>query len=492
MKSRHLSTALAVFGLTIMLAGRAGASCIGFVLPPPCEAYWSAHAVFIGTVKKVSYSDIYQRGEGDSRRNYRRRITRFSVETAYKGVEGKVAEVVTEEQMWADDAPADGEERPPLLIHPPPTDCDYRFDEGETYFVYANLSSKKGGALNVPMNRTRKLEEAAADLKFVNELPRAAPTARIFGRIVRADQSVDLDDQKRLPLAGIKVTARSGRRTFEALTDARGNYELKDLPPGSYRVTPAYPAHLSAEDGSGLARVVARGCAELDFDTHSSVRLKGRVIDAEGRPLLGVKVGLIHAERTEIAREGLYASTGGGGDYVLTGIPAGRFLLFFDLPSAPAARSPYLPAERSPSPPRAYYPGVWSAAQATVITVAEGENLPAFDLQLLPPPADRAVEIVLTWPDGRPVGDAWVTLEDPDYDWEGSMTGAKKVDGQEGHYQATGFDGITYRARAHVNVNFGVGQMHAEPVKFTMREGAGPIKLVITSPGGLCPQCRRK
>ncbi|HEV2802023.1 MAG TPA: carboxypeptidase-like regulatory domain-containing protein [Pyrinomonadaceae bacterium] len=483
MKSRHFSTLLAVFALTIALAGRAEASCIGFVMEPPCQAYWSAHAVFVGTVKKVSYSATYQRGEGDSRRNYRRRITRFSVETAYKGVEGKVAEVVTEEQMWVPDAPADGEERTPLLLHPPPTDCDYRFDEGETYFVYANSVSERNGTLNVPQNRTRKLEEAAADLKFVNGLPRAAPTARIFGRIVRADLSVNLGDQKRLPLAGIKVTARSGKRTFEALTDAEGKYELKDLPPGSYQVTPTYPAHLSA-DRAARAQVVARGCAQLDFDTHSSVRLKGRVIDAEGRPLLGVEVGLIHAEATEVAREGLYTWTGGGGDYVLTGIPAGRFLLFFDLPSAPAARVPH--------PPRAYYPGVWSAAQGTVITVADGQNLPAFDLQLLPPPADRAVEIVLRWPDGRPVGGAWVTLEDPDYDWEGSIIGAKKVDGQEGHYQATGFDGITYWARAHVNVEGGGVQMHAEPVKFTLTEGAGPIKLVITEPGGHCPHYRRK
>jgi hypothetical protein len=206
------------------------------------------------------------------------------------------------------------------------------------------------------------------------------------------------------------------------------------------------------------------------------------VIDAEGRPLLGVKVGLMHAEATEVAREGLYNWTGGGGDYVLTGIPAGRFLLFFDLPSAPAARIPH--------PPRAYYPGVWSAAQATAITVTEGVNLPAYDLQLLPPPADRAVEIVVTWPDGRPVGDAWVTLEDPDYDWDGSRFSVKKVDGQEGRYQATGFDGITYWAHAHVNIEG--GQMHAEPVKFTLTEGAGPIKLVTASPGGHCPHYRRK
>jgi hypothetical protein len=34
--------------------------------------------------------------------------------------------------------------------------------------------------------------------------------------------------------------------------------------------------------------------------------------------------------------------------------------------------------------------------------------------------------------------------------------------------------------------------MHAEPVKFILREGAGPINLVIASPGGNCPHYRNK
>lgn len=480
MKSRHFSTLLAVFALTIALAGRAEAFCPFYDDAPPCQAYWSAQAVFVGTVKEEVYSDIYQRGEGDMRWNYRRRITRFSVETAYKGVKGKLAEVVNEEIMPTPVVLPNGEQE--MRTVGGYSDCDYRFDVGETYFIYANLSEEKDGTLVVGRNRTGKLEDAAADLKYVNELPRAAPTAKIFGRIVRTDLRVGKDKGGLLPLAGIKVTARSGKRTFEALTDARGKYELNNLPPGSYRVTPAYPAHLSATDGSRPVWVSARGCAQLDFYTHSSTRLKGRVLDAEGRPLPGFKVDLIAADGAETTSERNYTFTNQEGHYVLTGIPTGRYLLVFSLFRMPGERA---------SRPRTYYPGVWSAAQATVITVVEGENLPAYDLQLLPTPADRAVEIVVTWPDGRPVGDAYLYLEDEDYEWDGSPPRVKKVEGQEGHYQVTGFDGLTYWARAHAN-NFEGVQMHAEPVKFTLTEGAGPIKLVITSPGGHCPHYRRK
>ncbi|HEY1402646.1 MAG TPA: carboxypeptidase-like regulatory domain-containing protein, partial [Pyrinomonadaceae bacterium] len=252
-------------------------------------------------------------------------------------------------------------------------------------------------------------------------------------------------------------------------------------PPGSYQVTPDYPPHLSADNGSQFAQVVARGCAQLNFYTYADARIKGRVLDAQGRPLPEVRVDLIPAGGSETAPGGLSAFTDQDGQYELKAIPPGRFLLGLNLSSAPDERVPY---------PRTYYPGVASATQATVITVSEGAKLPSYDLQLLPRHADRIVEVVVTWPDGRAVGDAMLRLEDPDYLWNSGATRFKRVDGRQGRYQVTGFDGITYWAHAHVNLKG--GQMHAEPVKFTLREGAGPINLIITSPGGNCPHYRRK
>ncbi|HLL15736.1 MAG TPA: carboxypeptidase-like regulatory domain-containing protein [Pyrinomonadaceae bacterium] len=477
MKSLHLSTMLAAFGLTIVLAGRADALCV-FNPAPPCQAYWSAQSVFVGTVKEVAYSATYQRGEPNDRWNYRRRITRFSVETAYKGVEGKLVEVVTEEIMPTPVVLSDGEQGMKMMSH---TDCDYKFEAGETYFVYANLDAKKDGSLRVPLNRTRKLKEAAADMEFVNELPRMGATAKIFGRIVRSERNLRNGNHESVPLAGVKVTARGEGRTFEALTDTEGNYHLRDLPPGGYQVTPAYPAHLSSDNGSQLARVIARGCAQLDFYTHSDARIKGRVLDPQGRPLPEVKVDLIQADGPEISLKGMYGFTDKDGNYELKAVPPGRFLLGLNLSSAPDERLPY---------PRTYYPGVGSAAQATVIAVSEGSKLPSYDLQLPPRYADRIVEVVVTWPDGRPAGDAMLRLEDPDYWWSSGATRFKKVEGQEGRYHVTGFEGITYWMHAHVNLKS--GQMHAEPVKFTLREDAEPIKLVITSPGGTCSHYRRK
>jgi hypothetical protein len=360
------------------------------------------------------------------------------------------------------------------------SDCDYAFVEGETYFVYANLSAENDGTLVVRMNRTRKLKDAAADMEYVNELPRAAPVAGIFGRIVRTDRNLRDGSLASLPVAGIKVTARGPEGAFEALTDAGGNYRLNDLPPGSYQVTPDYPAHLSSDNGSQLARVVARGCAQLDFYTHADARIKGRVLDAEGRFVPEVKVDLIAADGPETSPQGMSAHTDKEGHYELKAIAPGRYLLGLNLSTAPGERAPY---------PRTYYPGVGSAAEATPVTVGEEEGPPSYDLQLLPRYTDRHVEVFVTWPDGRPVGDATLRLENTDYALDASATRVKKVEGQEGRYHLTGFDGVTYWAHAHINSRG--GQMHAEPLKFTLKEGAGPINLVITSPGGNCPHYRQ-
>jgi hypothetical protein len=58
-----------------------------------------------------------------------------------------------------------------------------------------------------------------------------------------------------------------------------------------------------------------------------------------------------------------------------------------------------------------------------------------------------------------------------------------------GRFRVTGFEGVTYRIHSYVNPKGG-DQMHAEPNKFLVGEGAGPFRLVIASQYGNCPHHR--
>ena len=476
MKHRHLSHAFATLCLTLTLAASAEALCV-YDPSPPCQAYWRAPVVFVGTVREIAYSPTYQRGEGDDRWNYRRRITRFLVEQPFKGVAAGQVEVVTEEILPTPVKLPDGQMGTKTLSH---SDCDYKFEAGEKYFVYAYRRKENDGTLAVGLNRTRKLRDAAEDLEFVNELPRRGPVARIFGSVVRSDRNLRDGNYLRAPVAGVKVVARGAGRSFDALTDAEGRYKLEDLPPGAYRVTAELPAHLSAEGGPQAAEVGARGCAEINFYTAADGRITGRVLDDAGRPLPEVKIDLILQDGPDISLQGLYALTDKEGNYELKGVPAGRYLLGVNLSSAPDERLPH---------PRTYYPGVGSAAEATAITLAEGERLKDFDLRLLPRYTGRAVEVIVTWPDGRPVNDAGVRLENIDYPWSAAATRVRKLD-EQGRYEVIGFEGVTYWVHALGVLNR--EQRHAEPIKFVMREGLPPFRLVVASPYGNCPHYRKR
>jgi len=227
------------------------------------------------------------------------------------------------------------------------------------------------------------------------------------------------------------------------------------------------------------ADVVARGCAEVDFNTHFDGRVSGRVLDAEGRPAAELKIDLIRADGPAISLNGLWIHTDKEGRYELKGVPPGRYVLGFGLGSEPDARAPF---------PRTYYPGVASAAQATTIEVGPGQRLTLFDLRMPPRRADRSFEVTVVWPDGRPVGDAMLRLEDDDYPWSANATRYEKAGGA-GRFRVTGFEGLSYWIHAHVNLKGG-DQMHAEPVKFVLGEGAGPFRLVIASQYGNCPHYR--
>jgi Carboxypeptidase regulatory-like domain len=469
--------ALAAALVAACLCAEAAASC-GYDPSPPCQAFWHADVVFVGTVVELTYSEKYRAGEGENRWDRRDRVARFSVEEVFRGEAGPEVKITATEILPTPIKFPDGSHG---MKHISTSDCEYTFKPGERYVVYARMDKERAGTLRVGLNRTRPLALAAEDLAFLRGLKTADPTGRVYGRVVRHDR--DLKDGNYVapaPVEGVRVevTGEGGAPARFATSDHEGFYEVTGLAPGKYVVRPEMPETLAAY-GEQKAQVVARGCAQVDFRTHSDGRVSGRVTDSEGRPVFELKVDLIHADGPEISLKGLWAHTDREGRYELKGVPPGRYLLGFGLGSEPDARAPF---------PRTFYPGVARAAQATALEVGPGQKLTLFDLRLPPRHSERAVEVVVVWPDGRPVNDALLRLENVDYSWSSNATRQEKIDGA-GRYRVTGFGGVTYWIHAHVNLKDGK-QMHAEPVRFVLGEGAGPFRLVIASPYGNCPHYR--
>jgi hypothetical protein len=96
MGERSLQFAIAV--IVILLAGFASQAlaCSCIEIGPPCQAYWNSSVVFIGTPLSVSQTEVESNGHKVPRRLYR-----FRVEEAFRGIEGVELEILT--GVWGGD-----------------------------------------------------------------------------------------------------------------------------------------------------------------------------------------------------------------------------------------------------------------------------------------------------------------------------------------------------------------------------------------------------
>src|SRR5215813_10277010 len=105
----------------------------------PCEAYWQVEAVFIGTAKDLSWIEVEEKLEGLVLKR-RRPVFSFSVDKAFRGVNGAQVAVIT--------GIGGG-------------DCGYGFKIGEQYLVFAYRDQQKKEMLSTSIcTRTRPLRNA--------------------------------------------------------------------------------------------------------------------------------------------------------------------------------------------------------------------------------------------------------------------------------------------------------------------------------------------
>lgn len=146
------------------------------------------------------------------------------------------------------------------------------------------------------------------------------------------------------PAAGMRVLVEGGGRRHETLTDARGDFAFKGLPPGSYSVRQLYPEHARGYVDPTPFELRARQCREVGYRPWWDGRIRGRVVDLDGRPLAGLRVWLISPELDVSVRANLMHSmwvvTEADGSFELTNVPRGRYQLVVNL-TGDADDNPY-------------------------------------------------------------------------------------------------------------------------------------------------------
>ena len=236
-------------------------------------------------------------------------------------------------------------------------------------------------------------------------------TAVIRGRITAADSGRPL---RRAQIRLSSTELAEGRSTS---TNARGEFEFKELPAGRYSVNVARSGYLPMQYGQRYYGELSkplqvddgRVVEKIDFALPRAGVVSGRVFDETGEPFSGVNVWVM---RTEYFRGRRRAVAMGGsnrtddtGQFRISGVPPGEYTLMAWLPETWIAG----PEKHSFGYAPSFYPGTASYADASRIKVAPGQEASNVDMNLV---AARTATLSGTAykSDGSPLAGASVNL----------------------------------------------------------------------------------
>ena len=172
------------------------------------------------------------------------------------------------------------------------------------------------------------------------------------------------------PSSSIHIT------NLKAVTDDDGNYRIKNVPPGTYKVVVAAPAYVQSD---GLTPVIVgenEVAENIDVTLVRGGVITGKVIDADGRPVLEERVFFSLTTPSRAFPPMRTVRTDDRGVYRAFGLPAGRYTVSAGNDSI----SSFLWA--SAGHQRTYHPRAVNPADATVIQVNEGGEATNVDITL--------------------------------------------------------------------------------------------------------------
>lgn len=236
--------------------------------------------------------------------------------------------------------------------------CNGEFQRGEQ-FLFRLWREPQSGKLRHVSCGTRRLKDASEDLIFLRAF-RGVPGKHRVAGAVELYEITPFPGYRRVA-ALAKVPVRIVSKDFEKslVTNAAGVFEAYDVPAGRYRVEVEPPAGLKLHHPKQdvWIEVTPTSSVEVGLVLTHDLTVFGKVLDAEGRPLEGVCVVLLHAD-VAATDSYLRSCAKADGSYRVEDVPPGAYWLVANAAGTVTARSPI---------GRTFYPGVEVPSDAHVI-----------------------------------------------------------------------------------------------------------------------------
>ena len=287
----------------------------------PCEAFWKTNLVFIGVVRSVTIEKV-------THERYTYDLSAFTFDVI--------------------ETPR-GEASESIVIRSRGSSCDWVFEVGESYVVYA---WREGGEVTTSgCSRTARLSNALEDLAYIRELPPTPPKddrGRLTGTVRRhgspespAPQTdEDFIEAPMRRAIGYPVSLTLTSESFSMVVDSRDARFDAPVPPGGYLVEARAPVGFYAEAYPDfLVLPDARGCAEVNVSLLPDGHVTGQVLDAEGEPAAGVEVGVVRAGTFDEYLPEDRATTGEDGRFEIPHIRPGKYVVRPTIPGSVASAS---------------------------------------------------------------------------------------------------------------------------------------------------------
>src|SRR5215475_12084472 len=262
------------------------------------------------------------------------------------------------------------------------------------------------------------------------------------------------------PASGVVIVLFGNRdgqeqRSFAATSDAEGRFHFAGLQPGGYWISPhayAYvPANqsLNARNRGGI--VVGEGDTidDISIELLRGGVVTGRVIDDDGRPVVGGYVSLRAppGDKTTYMPPSGYQSLPGVGEtddrgvYRIFGVPPGRYLAQVNMPTeSHGARGYYL----------VFYPNALDDSKAKVIELSAGEEKTDINIAVVQPEKTYTASGRLIDTDsGKPISDIHVECQPLDGNYAKMSlvqnSGESSTTGSDGRFRIIGVHPGKYR-----------------------------------------------